>query len=111
MTDQPNPTAGREDVFAALHRWLDEREAKGLATYGKPLMTFNGRDVQRDLREELLDALVYEQKRQMERAALVELLQRARDIIWGVDWTQDPRPVEWVEDADATLGPDPEAWR
>ena len=46
--------------------WIDRRTARGIETYGQPLMTHNGRDVKRDMLEELLDFCQYQQQRIME---------------------------------------------
>lgn len=58
-----------KDIEEAVHLYvsftqqlvedLKERKALGIQRYGVPLQPFNGRDMRRDLREELLDALVY----------------------------------------------------
>ncbi len=110
--NQPMPKPGREDVFAALHAELDARQAKGATTYGvRTLETFNGRDAHRDLRDELLDALAYEQQRRMERAALVGLLRRAAAMAREGVGIDSPKWDEWWGSAEALLGPDPEAWR
>jgi hypothetical protein len=67
MTDRP-------DIFDLVKADLDARNAKGRETYGGTLRPFDGRDSHRDLYEELLDAVMYERKRQVEReAALVAL--------------------------------------
>jgi hypothetical protein len=63
MPDQPLPVAGGVSVTpvarAEFLRMLLEREVKGVATYGMSLTTNNGRDVFRDLLEELIDAWQY----------------------------------------------------
>ena len=46
--------------------WVDQRTEKGIATYGEPLMTHNGRDAERDMTEELLDFAQYQQQYIME---------------------------------------------
>lgn len=97
-----------DDVFRALHRWLDEREAKGRESYGGPLTIFNGRDATRDLREELLDALVYAHQGEMERAALVEWAREAYLELLG-SLTRSGRAL--AEELAEMLGPEPEAWR
>lgn len=102
------PTADHDDVFASLHRWLDKREAKGRETYGGPLRTFNGRDAGRDLREELLDALVYAQQREEQWAALVEWARDAYLELLG-SLTRSGRAL--AEELAEMLGPEPEAWR
>jgi hypothetical protein len=46
-------------VRAILDRLLDEREAKGVSTYGTKLMTHNGRNALLDALQESLDANMY----------------------------------------------------
>lgn len=67
----PTATARSEAVMPIVLQWLltsgrevlgadlEARTAKGVQTYGAPLMTHNGRDALQDLYEELLDALQY----------------------------------------------------
>lgn len=61
--EQPRPVPGAIDVTpvarAEFLRMLLDREAKGVATYGVTLQAGNGRDVFRDLLEELIDAWQY----------------------------------------------------
>lgn len=63
----------------ALHVCLDEhgwdlgqalmaRREKGIAKYGTPLRTHNGRSAAIDLGQEVLDAFVYEWQEQLEKA-------------------------------------------
>jgi hypothetical protein len=77
--DQDLPVAGRESVFAELRRDLDERrneldarESTGIRRYGTSLETFNGRDVYRDLGEELFDARAYLKQAELQYRAVVE---------------------------------------
>lgn len=65
-----------EDIFALVHADLDARNEKGLREYGKTLTAFDGRDTHRDLYEELLDAVMYERKRQVEREAALAAVDR-----------------------------------
>jgi hypothetical protein len=74
----PDANADGPDVWAALIARnssgallyaMSERRDLGIARYGTPLRPHNGRDVNRDLREELLDALAYAAQRAMERDA------------------------------------------
>ena len=46
--------------------WIDLRTGKGIATYGTPLKTHNGRDAKKDMTEELLDFSQYQQQYIME---------------------------------------------
>lgn len=72
--DQPLPTPGAASVFAEVRADLDRREATGIQRYGESLQTFNGRDMGRDLEDELLDALVYTKGVRMQYRAVVEAL-------------------------------------
>lgn len=71
------PNGVAELVVAALGGCLDmppdeiqkaliARAEDGVKKYGTPLMSFNGRDAREDLRQELLDALMYAAQCQME---------------------------------------------
>lgn len=78
---QPSPTAGRLDVTESLcalphvPRPLAEdfarRSLQGVAKYGVPLRTDNGRDAIVDAYQELLDAAVYLHQAFLELAPLV----------------------------------------
>lgn len=46
-------------IHAIVKRDLDDRETKGIATYGTPLTPFNGRDSLWDAYEEALDLACY----------------------------------------------------
>jgi hypothetical protein len=48
---------------------MEARHAFGVAKYGQPLVTFDGRDTKTDLLQELLDVMVYERKLQLEQRA------------------------------------------
>lgn len=62
-----------DDVFAALHRDIEERERKGRETYGGAMRTFDGRDTLQDVYEEVLDAAAYLKKRLMEEAVMASI--------------------------------------
>jgi hypothetical protein len=74
LAEQAPPVPGRKSVnmrvLELLPRLLAQRQAKGMKTYGRPLETFNGRDVHRNLLDELVDAVQYAVQAQMEREAL-----------------------------------------
>jgi len=53
-------------VFKELIKELKARDEKGWKSYGKPMTTFDGRNSLQDLKEELLDALVYIKKLELE---------------------------------------------
>lgn len=85
--DQPLPAKGEINVQQALAKALLERMNYGISKYGSPLETFNGRDVLRDVWEELLDALTYMTQMRIERG----------DVLPGMD------PGDRVKTADLTL--------
>lgn len=72
------PALPSEPVTAAIRRLLDEREAKGIATYGRTLGTFNGRDSLQDELEEFIDGFQYRMQYRMER-------QRLDAHLWAVE--------------------------
>lgn len=92
ITEQPNPVRGVQDVhdLAVEHaiETMNRQHAKGIEKYGQPLLTFNGRDTVRDIREELADVHKYievliQQHNQM-RQMLFELyydVSSARDYV------------------------------
>ena len=79
--EQPMPVAGKVSVTDHLIESLRERQAKGIATYGRSLETFNGRSSPRDTKEELLDALQYTEQWIIERDELLKEVQRLRGAI------------------------------
>ena len=81
VNEQPIPVPGRAAVTETLIGWLREREAKGIATYGRSLETFNGRSAPLDLKEELIDALQYAMQWEMERDQLRADLVAARALL------------------------------
>jgi hypothetical protein len=56
-----------EPITALVHADLEARTAAGLASYGKPFESHDGRDSLRDLYEEMLDAVQYLRKALYER--------------------------------------------
>ena len=59
--------ATKSSVFKKLIKDLEARDRKGWQTYGRPMNPFDGRDTLQDIKEELLDAIVYITKLQMEK--------------------------------------------
>jgi len=53
-------------VFKELYKELKLRDKKGWDSYHREMETFDGRDTLQDLKEELLDALVYIKKLELE---------------------------------------------
>jgi septal ring factor EnvC (AmiA/AmiB activator) len=80
--DQALPKPGEGDILLTLAREIPmallERRRVGIKRYSRPLQAFNGRSANRDLREELLDALAYSEQEAVERAKLEEDLAKAR---------------------------------
>jgi hypothetical protein len=54
-----SPPKNTKTVFEIVKQLLDERDAKGRATYGGSLYPFNGRSSIQDALEEALDLTVY----------------------------------------------------
>jgi len=60
MTEQPTPVANQHPpIVPQVIADLDARMTLGIQRYGVALQPENGRDMLRDLYEELLDACVY----------------------------------------------------
>ena len=77
-----------EDVNEHLIGHLKARAVEGMETYGIPLHPFNGRNPLKDKREELLDALVYNEQDLMEREVIADLLESAARVIqWHEEWS------------------------
>ncbi len=67
--DQVLPTPNEHpSIHAQVAADLMERERIGISRYGTPLQPFNGRDVDQDVYEELLDAAAYMKQRMIEKA-------------------------------------------
>lgn len=86
MAEQPLPSAGGESVTRALMRLLEERERKGIETYGRSLETFNGRISPRDLVEELIDGAQYALQWEMERAELIAAGNALAEELRALKW-------------------------
>lgn len=83
--DQPMPTPGQkavrpevERLFAAI---LAAQCSKGIARYGTPLQTHNGRDALMDALAELVDGFQYIVQATMERDVLAIEVERLRGIL------------------------------
>lgn len=76
MGTEPMPVGGRTNVMDYARRLIDKREAYGVAKYGQPLHTDDGRsDV--DVEEEIFDKFIYELKVHLERRdALTRIVTR-----------------------------------
>ena len=71
----PEPVA--ESLKRRFADWIDKRTEKGIAKYGHPLSTFNGRDAGMDAMQELLDFCQYQEQSRL------ELLDRIRELEAG----------------------------
>ncbi len=56
---QPAPKPGQGDVWLDVIHDMRERRLDGIAKYGTPVQTFNGRKSLQDAYEEALDLCVY----------------------------------------------------
>ncbi len=76
MTEQPFPTPGRQSVPPILREWFDDvserQTVKGIATYGQPVMSWNGRHAFQDALEEWFDLGIYLTQLHLEHADLLE---------------------------------------
>jgi hypothetical protein len=81
MTEQPMPHAGGTPVTPIARRMflgvLDAQAEKGIATYGMPLTTDNGRDAFLDAMQEAVDLVQYIVQAMIEADALKG---RLRDV-------------------------------
>ena len=59
MTQQDVFKAVQHTLLPTTRQLLQQRRKIGIAEYGTPLMTYNGRDALQDATEELADALIY----------------------------------------------------
>ena len=57
-----------------LDLWFEAQFKKGLAKYGTPLYTFNGRDAFEDAMQESVDGLMYLNQLRLERNRVCRLL-------------------------------------
>ncbi len=73
------------DVTDELIAKLQARREHGTKKYGGTLQPFDGRNTERDIEEELLDALQYTTKMRMEREEVAALLERANDFVQDHD--------------------------
>lgn len=91
--DQPLPTPNeRMDVQSQVILDIKARRDLGRQRYGTALQPFNGRDPDRDLYEELLDAVMYQKQSMLEHATSeVELAQIA--YAYFADYDDPKRPL------------------
>lgn len=82
-------------VTGAVRALLDERERRGIATYGVSLTTWNGRSSPRDLVEELIDAAQYALQWEMERADLMAEVERLKRSLGGDDRARTAELEGW----------------
>lgn len=66
--DQPLPIKNEHPIIQDLVQVdIEARKKLGISRYGTALQPFNGRDVEKDIYEELLDAAIYMRQRLYER--------------------------------------------
>lgn len=97
-----------ELVVAALPELLAQRQAEGLAHYGQPLRSWNGRHACQDLVEEMVDGLQYAVQVQIEHQDLLRVLRELalfHAAAGSRGWTMlDPELVAMWESAHAAVG-------
>lgn len=85
MSDQPMPTAGRQDVppavYEAFNATLIRQDRKGRQKYGTPLQTHNGRDAGEDAWQELVDLAQYLTQLRLEHTDALEDNARLRRLV------------------------------
>ena len=114
LTEQPMPQeAARSrqvapDLKQRFNDWIDARTTRGVETYGTPLMTHNGRNVEKDMTEELLDFCQYQQQWIMELKNEITWLSSR---IWRDSIDRHSRTLELsqqsVSDCDIAIGSRP----
>lgn len=110
----PRPALPKQSVMAVIRQALDEREAKGVATYGDTLRTFGGRDSLQDELEEFLDGFAYRIQAKLERAQLEARLRQVEAYLHqAMALLSEARPhwdwggsifLDWLRRRDAFLG-------
>jgi hypothetical protein len=85
--DQPLPEVREGGGFIQdlVIEDIEARKAVGISRYGTPLQSFNGRNVDQDLYEELIDATTYLRQRLVERHALNEAVTDLARLLDGAD--------------------------
>lgn len=72
MSKQPAPVDGVRDVTPQVIADLQDRARRGIAKYGKPLQTHNGRDALWDAYEEALDLVQYLRQAILEKESVAQ---------------------------------------
>ena len=85
----PEPVA--ESLKQRFAEWIDKRTERGVAKYGHPLSTFNGRDAGQDAMEELLDFCQYQQQRILELEA---------QVVWFKEEMEEPGSLKRLPQID-----------
>jgi hypothetical protein len=85
--DQPLPEVREGGGFIQdlVIEDIEARKQVGISRYGTPLQSFNGRNVDQDLYEELIDATTYLRQRLVERQALNEAVTDLARLLDGAD--------------------------
>lgn len=76
-------------IHAQVAADLMARERIGISRYGTPLQPFNGRDVDQDVYEELLDAAAYMKQRMIEKAAARSQAGAFPNVMQAWVWLRD----------------------
>lgn len=84
--DQPLPEVREGGGFIQdlVIEDIEARKEVGIRRYGTPLQAFNGRNVDQDLYEELIDATTYLRQRLVERKELNEVVAKLARILDGL---------------------------
>jgi len=74
---EPMPAKGNQAVLPELIQDLQDRAEVGIAKYGTPLETNNGRDALMDCYQEMLDGAMYMKQFMMERGSTFKEFERS----------------------------------
>jgi hypothetical protein len=99
--DQPLPIINEakfiQDLVIAD---IEERKRVGIERYGSLLQPFNGRNVDQDLYEELVDGVMYARQRLVERAEIRRLFE---ELVYSVTVAMGDIPIMWQKSVDKIL--------
>jgi hypothetical protein len=96
--DQPLPTVN-DTIFIQdlVVEDIEARKKVGIQRYGSALQAFNGRNVDQDLYEELVDATMYLRQALVERVQIREIFE---DLVYNVQVTLGDIPSTWQASID-----------
>jgi len=94
IEEQPTPHGTGPEIAPLVIKDIEARIEKGIATYGEPLRSHNGRSAMRDMYEELLDAAIYCKQVLVEHQAALDTISLRPGKFIGVngDPTQTDKP-------------------